>query len=182
MKFITKIGQKVGDFMLKKELKSLERSVVFNNFNSALTIGFIFNAMNKEYHSKAKDFINYVEDRGIKTFGIAYVEKSDLIGYLPYKKGVSYFGLDKKNWYGKPIDQGAEEFIKRPFDILIDISLSEIYQVKHIFALSKAKFKICNDSVKTKYADFVLKLDNKDKLELLIEQIIHYLEIIETKK
>ena len=59
--------------------------------------------------------------------------------------------------------------------------MSEIYPIEYIFALSRAGFKICNNSTKAKYADFILELDRKDDLELLIEQIKHYLETIETK-
>ncbi|RLD75289.1 MAG: hypothetical protein DRJ10_15535 [Bacteroidetes bacterium] len=182
MNLISKVGNKIGSFVLDKELKSRIRPVAFNNFNSATTIGFIFDAENKEYYSAAKEFMNYAEERGdIKVFGLAFVSKRDLIGYLPYRKGVDYFGLDKRNWYGKPLDEGIEEFIERPFDILIDISLSEIYAIEYIFALSKAGFKICNNSSKAKYADFVLELDQADDIDLFIEQVKHYLETIEPK-
>jgi len=178
---INKIKGKVGSIVLERNLKSRKRPVIYNNFNSSSTIGFIFDAENKENYTAAKEFMNYVEERGIKVNGLAFVYKSDLIGYFPYKKGVDYFGLDKQNWYGKPIDDGIDEFIERPFDILIDISLSKIYPVEYIFALSKAKFKICNNSAKAQYADFVLNLSRADDLGLFIEQIKHYLETIETK-
>lgn len=181
MNLISNIGKKIGSIVLEKELKSRKRRVVFNNFNSASTIGFIFDAENKEYYAAAKEFMNYVEEHRIKVNGLAFVSKSDLIGYLPYRKGVDYFGLDKQNWYGRPVDDGIAEFIERPFDILIDISLSEIYSVEYIFALSRAGFKICNNSTKAKYADFILELDRMDDLELFIEQVKHYLETIETK-
>ena len=179
MNFISNIGKKIGSLVLERELKSRKRPVVYNNFNSASTIGFIFDAENKKYYAAAKEFMNYVEGHGIKVNGLAFVSKSDQIGYLPYRKGVDYFGLDKQNWYGRPVDEGIAEFIERPFNILIDISLSEIYPIEYIFALSRAGFKICNNSTKAKYADFVLELDRKDDLELFIEQIKHYLETIE---
>jgi len=176
---ISNIGKKIGSFVLERELKSRKRPVVYNNFNSASTIGFVFDAENKKYYVAAKEFMDYVEGQGIKVNGLAFVSKSDKIGYLPYRKGVDYFGLDKQNWYGRPVDEGIAEFIERPFNILIDISLSEIYPIEYIFALSRAGFKICNNSTKAKYADFVLELDRKDDLELFIEQIKHYLETIE---
>jgi len=181
MNLINKVGNKVGSIVLKKELKSRKRRVVYNNFNSASSIGFIFDAENKENYASAKEFMNYVEERGIKVNGLAFVSKSDLIGYFPYRKGVDYFGLNKQNWFGKPSDEGIEEFIERPFDILIDISLSNTYPIEYVFALSRAGFKICNNSSKAKYADFVLKLERIDDLGLFVEQVKHYLETIETK-
>ena len=182
MKLISDINRKVGRFVLDKELKQRNRPVVvYNNFISSSTVGLIFVAEDKRLLNLAKEFMSYIEERGIRVFGLAFVSKSDLIGYFPYRKGVDYFGLDKLNWYGKPLDEGIEEFIERPFDILIDISLSDIYPVEYIFALSKAKFKICNNSSKAQFADFVLNLNRTNDLELFIEQIKHYLETIETK-
>ena len=181
MQLISNIRKKIGSIVLEKELKPRKRSAVYNNLNSAKKIGFIFNAENKGHCAVTKEFMNYVESQGIKIYGLAFVSKSDIIGYYPYRKGVDYFGIDKQGWYGKPKDERIYEFIEHPLDILIDVSLSEIYPVEYVFALSKARFKICNNSTKSKYADFVLELDKIDDLKLYTKEIIHYLETIETK-
>ncbi|MCF6243323.1 MAG: hypothetical protein L3J74_18550, partial [Bacteroidales bacterium] len=162
------------------ELKVRERKVVYNNVHSASYIGIIFNAEDKVFYAAAKEFMNYIDERGIKINALSFVPKSDLIGYFPYRKGVEYFGMDKLAWTGKPKEEGVEEFIERPFDILIDISLTGSFPNEYVFALSKAKFKICNNSSIEKYADFVLQLKNKEDIDNYIEQIKHYLESIET--
>ena len=180
MKFIKDIGNRIGRILLEKELKNRQRKVIYNNFHSAKNIGIIFNAENKGYYKASKEFLNYIDERGIKINGLSFVSKSELIGYYPYRKGVEYFSLDKLAWTGKPKDEGIEEFIERPLDILIDISLTNSFPVEYVFALSKAKFKICQNSPFEKYADFVLNLNNKEDIDLYIEQIKHYLESIET--
>ena len=181
MKLIKDIGNKIGRKLLEQELKLRERKVIYNNFHSASTIGVIFNAENKEFYKVAKEFMNYLDERGLKINGLSFVSKSDLIGYFPYRKGVEYFGEDKLSWTGKPKEEGVEEFIERPLDILIDISLTDSFPIEYVFALSKAKFKICNNSIKEKYADFVLQLKDKEDIDTYIEQIKHYLESIDTK-
>lgn len=178
MKFLDKIKEKIGYFILNNDYKILKRKVVFNNFASSSTIGIVFDAVDKKKYHIAKDFMAYIEESGVRVFAIGFVPKSELIGYLPFKKGVNFFGLDKLLWYGKTQNPIVDEFIERPFDILIDLSLSELYPIEYIFALSKAKFKVCNDSNKTKYADFILQLKKPEKLEQYIEQIKHYLEVI----
>ena len=178
MKIVKDIGNKIGRKLLEKEFKGRERKVVYNNFHSANTIGIIFNAENKEFYNAAKKFMNYIDEKGIKINGLAFVSKSDLIGYFPYRKGVDYFGMDKLGWTGKPVEEGINEFMDRPFDILIDISLSDCFPAEYVFALSKAKFKVCNNSSKEKYADFVLQLKNGQDIDTYIEQIKHYLESI----
>jgi len=178
VKFIDNIKKKIGNFILNNDYKNLKREVVFNNFVSSSTIGIIFDAVDKDNYHIAKNFMSYIEESGVRVFAIGVVPKSELIGYLPFKIGISFFGLDKLTWYGKAQNSNVDEFIERPFDIIIDLSLSNLYPIEYIFALSKAKFKICNDSKKTKYADFVLQLKNQESLEKYIEQIKHYLEVI----
>ena len=128
-----------------------------------------------------EDFIAYTESKNVRIFGIGYASKSDQIAYFPYKNGVSYFGLDEINWYGKPINPVVIDFQKRKYDILLDLSQSDIFPVHYIFAISSAKFKITNDGIKAKYADFVLQLENSEKLSDYISQIKHYLEAIQIK-
>jgi hypothetical protein len=94
---------------------------------------------------------------------------------------VSYFGLDEINWYGKPTNPTVNDFLKRKYDLLLDLSQSDLFPVHYIFALSIAKFKITNNSIKAKYADFILQLENSDKLATYIAQIKHYLESIKIK-
>ena len=180
MKFLNDLGNRIGRMMLEKELKTRKRKVVYNNFHSASSVGILFNAENKEFYAAAKEFMNYIDERGIKINALSFVSKSELIGYFPYRKGVEYFGMDKLSWTGKPNEEGVEEFIERPFDILIDISLTDSFPNEYVFALSKAKFKICNNSSIEKYADFVLQLKNKEDIDTYIEQIKHYLESIDT--
>jgi hypothetical protein len=175
------IKQKAAVIALNKELKAVKRESSFSNFETAQTVGFIFNAGEREKYVTSKEFIEFVEKKNIRIFGVGYTSKSDQIAYFPYMNGVSYFGLDEVNWYGKPTNNAISDFLKRKYDILIDLSQSELFQIHYIFALSNAKFKITNSGVKSKYADFVLQLDNTEKLGTYISQIKHYLEAIQIK-
>jgi len=178
---IDNIKEKTGLFTMNKELKTLKREVAFNNFISATTVGFIFDAVDREKYQQAREFIEFVEKQNVRVFGLGFAAKSDQIAYFPYKQGIDYFGLDEVNWYGKPINPVIGDFLKRNFDILVDLSQSDVFPIHYIFALSVGKFKITNDSVKAQYADFVLKIANSEKLDNYIKQIKHYLEVIQTK-
>ena len=181
MKIITDIKEQAGIIAMNKKLKAQKRTIAFNNFTTAGTAGFIFDADDREKYQKSKEFLDFVENQNTRIFGVAYAAKSNQIAYFPYRSGVSYFALDEVNWYGKPTNPVVDDFLKRNYDILIDLSLTNIFPIHYIFALSNAKFKITNDSVKAKYADFVLKQDNSEKLENYISQIKHYLESIQIK-
>jgi len=181
VKILDNIKEKTGIITMNKELKAHKREIAFNNFASATTVGFIFDAVDREKYQHARDLIEFVEKHNSRVFGVGFASKSDQIAYFPYKQGIDYFGLDEVNWYGKPINPAIPDFLKRNFDILVDLSQSDLFSVHYIFALSIAKFKITNDSVKSKYADFVLKVSNNEKLENYIKQLKHYLEAIKSK-
>jgi hypothetical protein len=179
---IENIKRKIAILNLEKELKNLKRTVAFNNFESATTVGFIFDASNREKYQASREFMDQVEKLNNRVFGIGFAAKSDQIAYFPYKHGVEYFGLNEINWYGVPINPVIKDFLKRNFDILVDLSQSEIFPAYYIFSLSNAKFKISNKSIKSKFADFVIENTNSDKIEDYISQINHYLKVIKGKQ
>jgi hypothetical protein len=182
VKIFDSIKEKAAIISLQKELKAHKRNPAFHNFESATTVGFIFDAVDRDKYQFAKEFIDYVEKLNNRIFGIGFASKSDQIAYFPYKQGIDYFGLNEINWYGKPTNPVVTDFLKRNFDILIDLSLSDIFPTQYLFSLSNAKFKIVNTSEKAKYADFVIELKNTAKLDNYIEQIKHYLKAIQSKQ
>jgi hypothetical protein len=182
VKLLDNIKDRLAIISLQKELKATKRHVAFNNFESATTVGFIFDATDRGKYQISRDFIDFVEKLNNRVFGIAFASKSDQIAYFPYKQGVDYFGLDEKNWYGKPSNPVIKDFLKRNFDILVDLSLSDIFLTQYLFSLSNAKFKITNSASKTKYADFVIEVGNSEKLDNYITQIKHYLKVIQAKQ
>jgi hypothetical protein len=181
VKIVGDIKEKAAIVALNKELKSVKRESSIQNFESAVTAGFIFDADDREKYQRTKEFIAYTEKKDIRIFGIGYTAKSEQIAYFPYKNGVSYFGLDEVNWYGKPTNPVVSDFLKRRYDLLLDLTQADLFPTHYIFALSSAKFKITNNNIKAKYADFVLQVDNSEKLLTYIEQIKHYLESIKIK-
>jgi hypothetical protein len=91
VKFVGDIKDKAGIVALNKELKSFKRESSIQNFESAVTAGFIFDADDREKYQQAKDFIAYTEKKEIRIFGIGYTAKSDQIAYFPYKKRSELF-------------------------------------------------------------------------------------------
>jgi hypothetical protein len=182
VKIFKNIKEKAAVISLKKELKNQKRALAFNNFESATTVGFIFDAVDSRKYQQARDFMEFVEKQNNRIFAIGLAEKSDRIAYFPFKQGVDYFGLNEINWFGKPINPVIKDFLKRNFDILIDLSLSDLFPTQYIFASSIAKFKITNTSTKSKYADFIIDLKNTDKIDNYITHIKQYLKAIQAKQ
>jgi hypothetical protein len=182
VKIVDKIKEKAAIFNLKKELKMHKRAVAINNFTTASTAGVIFDAIDREKYQLAREFIEFIEKNNTRVFGIGIASKNDQIAYFPYKQGIDYFGANEVNWFGKPSNPVINDFLKRNFDILFDLTLTDSFSIHYLFALSVAKFKITNDSIKTEYADFVLQVSNKEKLGNYINMVKHYLGVMQIKQ
>jgi len=66
------------------------------------------------------------------------------------------FSNKECNWYGKPNDQDINNFIKRKFDILIDLSPEVWFPLQYTSAASCANFKIGRIDEEINPYDFLL--------------------------
>jgi hypothetical protein len=96
------------------------------------------------------------------------------------------------NWYFKPEEYSVKEFVKKQFDILIDLNLEEHLAVRFVLAESASKFKTGRYCfIEPNYYDLMISLPEDTKvvdgveekleintLELLIKQTEYYLKMI----
>jgi hypothetical protein len=85
------------------------------------------------------------------------------------------------NWYGRPLSNEVFEFIKKPFDILIDFTLNDVVVLHYIAALSVAKMKIGRRLYPDNPYDFVLSTGTQVDHHLFVEQLKHYMVTIDMK-
>ncbi len=178
MKSIENIKEKFGNFILKKELSKLNRQTKIQNFTTAKVVGFIFDARNIDTYKASVNFMDFVNKQGADVNGLGIVDTTEQKEALPYKGNVNYLSLDTLNWYGKPQSEPVSDLLRVKFDILVDISMSDMFAIRYIFATSNSIFKITNLGSKAKYADFVIEINNNETVENFTKHIIHYLDSI----
>lgn len=178
MKSIENIKEKFGNFILKKELSKLNRQTKIQNFTTAKVVGFIFDARSMETYKASVNFMDFVNAKGINVHGLGIIDNINQKDALPYKVNVNYLSLDTLNWFGKAQSESAGDLLRAKFDILVDISMLDMFAIKYIFAMSNSIFKITNLGSKAKYADFVIEIDNNESIENFTKHIIHYLDSI----
>jgi len=175
---ISKIQLVVGNFVLKKKIKHLRRTIKVHNFKTAKRIGIVFNATKQDDYRQVSGFVKNIHDRGIEVKVLGFVNDKDVPNEYLFKKNFSYFLKKSLNWYRKPVNYEVEKFLKEKFDIVIDFSLDNDYLFNYIMALSPSRFKVGKFKEPNNYYDFMIRI-NKDKdLKYFIEQARHYLEII----
>lgn len=171
------IKEKVGNFNLKRRLKQLNRKVKTHNFNTAKTAGILFNSPDENSFEAIKDFLSYLSQNDMKVIALGYIPSKKIPENFLMRKGFNFYCKTDLNWYYKPKNEIIEQFINQEFDILFDLSIKDYFTVNYIGSLSNAAFKVGKHS-NNAYHDFSIDIKANNTVEYLIEQLKHYLTIL----
>jgi len=180
--FITNIKQKIGYYILRKNIKNSKRKKAFFNFDSAKTVGIIFDASHQDSYLIAKSFMANLDKKNIKVEAVGYVKTKEAISYFPHHEGIFFFSIKEANWYFKPSYQEIIEYSKKSFDILIDLSMSDLLQIKFIIGLSNARLKIGRGAENQEFYDIIINVDQNKSLKEFIDLINHYMSVLKNSK
>jgi len=172
MKLMERIKISIGDRILEKKLRNQRRNVVVCNIQYAQHIGIVYNATEYVSFEIIKDFAKKLSQHANVSI-LGYVNSKKLIDHYLYRKGFDFFSRNDLNWYYKPISEITEAFIKKTFDILIDLSLDKYYPIQYIVALSPAAFKVGKFSDDDKYLDLMIDMEKEnEQMKKLHEEIV----------
>jgi hypothetical protein len=136
-----------GRKVLQKKLRNLKRSTKVCNINSAKTVGIIYILAQKK----------------IEVSVLGYVHSKKLIDHYLYRKGFDFFTKNNLNWYNRPMSDTVENFLKKPYDILINLSLEKYYPIQYVLALSPSSFKVGKYFEEPNYMDLMIDIEKEKK-------------------
>lgn len=175
---LKKIKLNIAQFLLNKKNKNFIRKVRAIGLDKAIEIGIIYDATNRMEYEAVKKLTNYlIEERKkwlllatsiLKRFGIN-------VSHLHYR----YFDNNNLSRLMIPKGNEVDKFIVTPFQILIDLTMSDCFPNKYITTLSVARFKVgaCGD-YRDEACDLTIALKENKSIDQLILQIKHYLKMI----
>ncbi len=172
------LRENIGYYFLEKKIAKIKRDPAFLNLNDAKTIAIVANIDTIEKYKTISKFTEWLRQQEKSVFVLAFVKNEEFQKF--FYRGTSILFFSKKNmtWYGKPRNIQYEEFINKPFDILIDTSLTQIITMQYLVGLSKAQFKVGKFYESRSYSDFMITLKPDDNLDYFIDQIKYYLTTI----
>jgi hypothetical protein len=179
--FIEKIKRSVANYILNKKLGKLNREKKLVNLHSARTIGILYNVNSQTTFQIVKTLVKELTSRQRQVMAIGFVNRKSIPNYCIAANSGYHFNLRDLNWYGAPKNDYIHEFINKEFDILIDLSLDDVFVFKYISGLSRSKFKVGrhNDNYLDCF-DLMIKMESTTTLEAFIEQVTHYLVVIKS--
>ncbi len=179
--FIDKIKWSFANYVLKKKLRQLSREKKLVNLHQATSIGILYNVTSQTTFQVVKNLVKELTTRQRQVMAVGFVNRKSIPNYCIAANSGYHFNLKDLNWYGAPNNDYVNEFINKEFDILIDLSLDDMFVFKYISGLSKSKFNVGrhNESYLNCF-DLMIKMDKSATLEAFIEQVIHYLIVFKS--
>lgn len=178
MTYFKKLRESFGRQILRKKAKSIKRKIIVHNFNTAKTVGVIFNANSDNSFEYIKDFLNFLSSKDIKVIALGYSDFKITPEELLMIKNINIINKTNLNWYCAPKNEVANQFINKDLDILFDLSITNSFPLKYLCCLSKASFKVSKESDFHNSSDLMLNIKKDESLQYFIEQIKHYLSKI----
>jgi len=168
----------LAKLLFERKLKSFERTVVVSNFKTAKKALVLYNADDKVSEEQIREFSKYVSSQNIKTTVLGYQSKKSNQVDKTVKEGHLYFDKSVVNWLGVSKSSVIKELVDVEFDLLFDFNKGDAFPLRYISSLSKAKFKISwAIAYQKKVCDLTFEI-KENNIKNLIEQIKHYLPMI----
>jgi len=178
MQFIEDFKQKVGKWVFQRELKSNKRTKEVCNLDNAQSIGILYDATSEEQLKIVKPFVSYFFDLKKDVKALGYVNSKQLSFHHTPKLQYDFFYQKDLNWFYKPQNYIIDNFVKKEYDILINLCDSSIIPIKYLVASSIAHFKIGIHEENYEIYDLMISLKDDKSMEKLMHEIKHYINLI----
>jgi hypothetical protein len=182
MKVLDNTKVLIGRKVLQNKLKNLMRDTKVCNINEAKTIGIIYNATNSVSFEIIRDFTRILMQKKIEVSVLGYVDSKKLIDHYLYRKGFDFFTKNNLNWYNRPKSDTVDDFMNKPYDILINLSLEEYYPIQYVLALSPSTFKVGKYFEEPNYMDLMIDIEKEKKAMMDVKEEISKDKKVEGQK
>lgn len=175
---LRKIRTIVGEKILRKKLRTQKRSRCIYDFHRAQLVGVLFKVNTINEFQLIKDFLHYLRELDNKVIALCYIDSKKIPDYYLLVKGFNFFTRKSVNFFYIPRHPMVNDFIEQPFDMLIDLTIDDIFTIKYIGILSKAKYKVgMRQKRMEKHYDLMIDIEKNRSIANLIESIKHYIPI-----
>ncbi len=161
---------------LAKKLASqrIQRNPI--SFDKAKTVGLLVDATDRENHVFADKYRDKLRSLDKRVKILAFFNDKELHDNIL----VDYFTQKNLNWYHHPEGRTVDDFIKKPFDILISLHQEPSMPLEYISAMSNAQMRVGQYAEDKEYCyDFMIDTAGEsDGMTTYVEQIDHFLKII----
>lgn len=170
-----------GEVVLHRKYAQLKREKTLVNLLEAQSIGLVYKVTDEKQFRDVKRLIKELTSDKRQVMALGFVDDITIPDYCVAAYSGYYFNRKALNWFGAPKPDYILGFIKKEYDILIDLSSSHDYIIKYTIALSKAHFKVGRQKAGfEKFFDLMIRMKKSDTLNEFVGQAIHYLTVLKS--
>jgi hypothetical protein len=166
-------------WFLKRAYSKISRKKKLLGYAQATSFGIIYDASNEENYRRMTLLVRDLQQDQKKVKTLGFVNLKKMPDYTFSKLTFEFCNAKNFSFSQQPTSPSIIDFISNDFDILIDLSPSDFFQMKYLCAVSGAKMKV--GRYVEKYIDIydlMLQMADHSPLQETIEQVIHYLKMI----
>lgn len=184
MELFKNIRLKIGKSILARKIASKKRKVFYSDFSQVKKIGIVWDASKHEDFERLSKFYQKMHEKNINVSIISYFPEKALPDKYTAIRYLTCLRKEEIGFFNNPCSAEAINFIKNPFDILIDINFKKILPLQYISSLSDARFKVGLSDPDPDHSPFDLMMDivKPVDIENYLNQVIHYLEMMNSVK
>ena len=176
--FVRNLKLNAGIRNLNKKLRKFKRIRESHNFETAKTAGILFTPTDQLSFEQIKQFLTYLGDYKLQIYVLGYIDAKVIPESFLFWKGINLFSRKELTWSMVPRTEVVTDFIDKPFDVLLDLSLDDFFPVEYIARLSKSKFKVGRFTDEHSAYDLMFEFDRENNLGSYLEYIKKYLNLI----
>ncbi len=178
MKWIENIKTFLWSMRMRKIAKKQRRRRQMIGLDLAKSVGIYFYYEGKASYDTANKFANYLRNRGISVMLLAYSNAKEKPTEVTESPNFGCFVKSELAFNRIPHDDIVNMFVKQPFDIFFDLSLTDHFQNLFIANSSLATFKVGRVSEwGLKIFDFTLEIKEKTNLDEFVRIILNYFDV-----
>ncbi len=181
MKILNNIKRKSGLKALAKSLRQVKRTKFVHNLVTARKIGIVTFLKNSKDFDEVLNFQHFLINQHMDVSILGYYPEKEIPQQLLLRKDTNIFCKKDVNWFGKPKNDFIDDFCKHEYDILIDLSMEEVFPLRWVSTLSRSKFKVGNLSYSGNPYDLIIDIEKPRGILYLIDQVKHYLLLLNNR-
>ncbi len=178
---IEKIKRKIRILLKRRALRSFARERHVVSYSMANHFAILFEMDSKDVLASITPFVKQLQIDNKELCFIAYYPRKRMLEAQDVPKEVTSVIRKDFTLFMQPGNEVLRQFLKKEFDILIDLSSHKAFPMKMLAALSKAKYKVgANHPDYFDIYDLILDVKDNCLPSELAKHVIHYLKIIKT--
>jgi len=185
MELFKNIRQNLGKAALKSRSGSVKRTVQKFDFSTAKQIGILWDATNESGLAVITSFIKKMAESGKHTEVLAFIPGKEVSDRLTGLTSMKFLRSSDLSFTYTPVSDDAKAFMKKKFDVLIDINPLRIFPLTYIVTLSSSLIRVGidnnSDQEESPY-DLMIQTGKTPDIGEFLDQAVHYLSLINSQE